>query len=81
MKNRQEQIKDVLQHTKEQMCIIFSDNPEAWKTGTLLTEQEAENEKKKGTMLLNIDTGQTQAVLIKLKDFSVRYLYHEKHAQ
>ncbi|MHA6697327.1 hypothetical protein [Chryseobacterium sp. A321] len=80
MKNRVEIIKGVIQN-KGQMCIIYSDHPEALAKGRQLTIKECESEIQKGTMILNINIGQGKkpAVLIKLADFSVKYFYNDKN--
>lgn len=80
MKNRIEQIKEVIQSNTENIVIIYTNDPEALATGTPISDDEVKN--YKNAVVFNIDRGEKQqAVILRAKDFKVKYFYHGTEEQ
>ena len=74
MKNRADKIKEVIQSNTENIVIIYTNDPEALATGTPISDDEVKN--YKNAVVFNINRGEKQqAVILKAKDFKVKYFY------
>ena len=74
MKNRADKIKEVIQSNTENIVIIYTNDPEALATGTPISDDEVKN--YKNAVVFNINRGEKQqAVILKTKDFKVKYFY------
>ena len=74
MKNRADKIKEAIQDSSENIVIIYTNDPEALAAGTPISDDEVKN--YKNAVIFNIDRGEKQqAVIMKAKDFKVKYFY------
>ena len=80
MKNRIEQIKEVIQSNTENIVIIYTSDPEAIAVGTPISDDEVKN--YKNAVVFNIDRDEKQqAVILKAKDFKVSYFISQTNKQ